>query len=127
MLIERFTLFLDRLEVEAEIGIHDFERGRRQRLHVTISIDVDPSSVPTRDDISATFDYDLVRTLVRRLAAERRYDLQETFCRAILDGLCSEPGIIAASVETKKPDVYPDAAAVGCRLSAKRESGRVEP
>lgn len=120
MRIDRFTLFLDDLAVEAEIGIHDFERNRRQRLLVSVEIEVFPSLVPVRDDIAATLDYDWIRTLVQRLVIDRRYDLQETLCRAILDGLAQRTEIVSATVETKKPDVYPDARAVGCRLSAHR-------
>lgn len=121
MRIERFTLFLEELLVEAEIGVHDFERNRRQRLLVTVSVDLDPALVPERDDISATMDYDGLKTLVQRLVADRRYELQETLCRDILNGLAARPEIVAASVETKKLDVYADAKAVGCRFAARRD------
>lgn len=126
MHIESFTLFLDRLAVDAEIGIHDFERGCRQRLFVTISVEIEPSRLPSTDDIAATLDYDGIRDLVRDLVATRRYDLQETLCRAILSGLQVYPDIVSVSVETCKPDVYPDTRAVGCRLTARRDpAGRL--
>lgn len=123
MRIDRFTLFLDDLAVEAEIGIHDFERNSRQRLLVSVEVEVRPSLLPVRDDIAATLDYDWIRDMVHRLVAERRYDLQETLCRAILEGLAQRKEIVSATVETKKPDVYPDARAVGCRLLARRPAG----
>lgn len=120
MQIERFTLLLEELAVEAEIGIHDFERGRRQRLLITVEVDIDPALVPQQDDIAATLDYDWIRSLVQRVVDERRYELQETLCRTILQALETRPQIVAAMVETKKLDVYADARAVGCRLAARR-------
>lgn len=113
-------MFLDEIEVAAEIGIHDFERGRRQRVLVSVSVDIDPALLPNADNITATIDYDEIRALVKRLVAEHHFDLQETLCRAILLHLIEQPGFVAATVETKKPDVYPDARSVGCRLSATR-------
>ena len=120
MNIDRYTLFLRGFEIEARIGIHDFERARPQRLAIAIEIELAAARLPRRDDIADTFDYDWVRDEVRRLAAGRHFDLQETLARAIVERLAERPEIIRAVVETAKPDVYPDVAAVGCRVEARR-------
>ncbi len=120
MKIESYSLFLRGFEIEARIGIHDFERAAAQRLVITIEIDIEPARLPQRDDISDTFDYDWVRNEVRRLAAARHFDLQETLVQAIVNLLVSRPEIVRAAVETAKPDVYEDVAAVGCRVVAVR-------
>lgn len=120
MKVERFTLFLKRLEVETRIGIHDFERAAPQRLLISIEIELDPALVPSRDDIAATFDYDWARDLARRLAQSGHYELQETLAQAILGAILQRPEVMRVIVETAKPDVYSDAAAVGCRIEATR-------
>lgn len=120
MKIERFALLLDGFEVEADIGIHEFERARAQRVTIRVELELDPSALPARDDIEATLDYDWLRLEVKRLVAGRRFELQETLARCILDIVASKPQVRRAVVETAKPDVYPDARSVGCRLEARR-------
>lgn len=117
----RYTLFLRGFEIEVRIGIHDFERDGPQRLAIAIEFDIEPSLLPARDDIAGTFDYDWVRDEVRRLAADRHFELQETLAQAIVARLSERREIIRAVVETAKPDVFPDVAAVGCRIEARRQ------
>lgn len=120
MKIERFTLFLTGFEIQARIGIHDFERCGPQRLTITIELELEPARLPARDDIADTFDYDWVHAEVLRLAACQHYELQETLARAIVQRLAERPEIVRAVVETAKPDVFSDVAAVGCRIEARR-------
>lgn len=120
MRITGYSLFLDGFEVEAEIGIHDFERGVRQRVAIAIEITLDPARLPASDEIAATFDYDWVRLGVLELVGSRSFDLQETLAREIVALLSSRSEISRVVVQTAKPDVFPDVAAVGCRLEAQR-------
>jgi 7,8-dihydroneopterin aldolase/epimerase/oxygenase len=55
---------------------------------------------------------------VRDLVDERRYNLQETMCRAIYDLIAARQGVTALRVSTRKPDIYPDCAAVGVELAS---------
>lgn len=120
MKIGRFSLFLRGFEILARIGIHDFERAAPQRLVIAIEIDFEPSRLPDRDEIAGTFDYDWVRAEVLRLVESRHFDLQETLAQGIMQILGERPEIVRAVVETAKPDVFPDVAAVGCRIEARR-------
>lgn len=120
MNVTRYALLLDGFEVEAEIGIHDFERERPQRVSIRVELEMEPAAMPDRDDIADALDYDWLRIEVKRLVASRRFELQETLARAILDIIATRPQVRRAVVETAKPDVYPDARSVGCRLEATR-------
>lgn len=120
MNITRYSLFLRDLLVEARIGIHEFERNAPQRLAVEIEVDIEPSRVPKCDDIADALDYDWIRDEVKRLVAGRHFDLQETLVMAIANKLAERPQIVRATVQTAKPDVYDDVAAVGCRVELRR-------
>ena len=120
MRITGYKLFLDKLEVQARIGIHDFERIGPQRLAIAIEIEIAPEAIPVRDDIGDTLDYDWVREAVRTLVASRHFDLQETLARAIVEIIGQRREVRGLVVETAKPDVFPDVGTVGCRLVAQR-------
>lgn len=109
-------ILLDALEVEADIGFHDYEIGTPQRLLVTVEIWLDRVPQTAGDDPETAWDYDLVRQQVEELAALRRYNLQETLARAIYQRIASLHGVRALRVATMKPDTYPNARGVGVEL-----------
>ena len=112
------SILLDSLEVSVDIGFHDFEVGAPQRLLVTVEIWLEDVSVPASDDPARAFDYDYLRTEVRLLAAERRYNLQETFAHAVFRRFAALKGVKAMRVATAKPDIYPDARGVGVEIAS---------
>ena len=111
-------ILLDSLEVEADIGFHEFEVGKPQRLLVTVEIWLDDLGAPASDEPGAAWDYDLLRSEIVRIARERRYNLQETFVRAVYGRLAAMCGVRALRVKSSKPDIYPDAAGVGVEIAS---------
>jgi len=109
-----YALFLRDHEVLARIGIHAFERAVPQRLILNVSLAIRGEAAA--DDIAETTDYDFLRAAAAEIVASGHLDLQETVCRRMIDACRARPDVAAALVSTEKPDVYPDAAAVGCRM-----------
>ena len=111
-------IILDGLEVEADIGFHDFEIGAPQRLLVSVEvwlIDLDP---PAADHPAQAWNYDFLRTEVTELAGAGRYNLQETLAHAIFDRVAAFHGVRALRVRLSKPDVYADAQGVGVEVAS---------
>ena len=123
MVPERLTvrssrILLEALEVQADIGFHEFEVGKPQRLLVTVEIWLEDLSPPADDDPAGAWDYDLLRGEIIRLAGERRYNLQETLVHAIFERLAAMRGVAALRVKSAKPDIYADAAGVGVEIAS---------
>jgi dihydroneopterin aldolase len=111
-------IFLNGYDVPVDIGFHDFEIGTPQRLIVTVEVLVDAESFAATDSVSAAWNYDFLRSEIKRLAASRRFNLQETFVREIYDRVAARAGVIGVRVSACKPDVYPDCEGVGVELSS---------
>ena len=111
-------ILLEELEVQTDIGFHDFEVGKPQRLLVTVEIWLEDLAAPAGDPPDAAWDYDLLRGEIVRIAAERRYNLQETLVHAIYARLAAMRGVKALRVKSAKPDIYPDARAVGVEIAS---------
>jgi dihydroneopterin aldolase len=118
--VRQQRILVDRIEVMADIGFHDFEIGTPQRLLISVELWIDPPAPPADDDPARAWDYDVVVQAVRRLAASRRYNLQETLVHAIFDEIAALHGIFALKVSSTKPDVYPDARGVGVEIASFR-------
>jgi dihydroneopterin aldolase len=111
-------IILEGLEVQADIGFHEFEIGSPQRLLVSVEVWLDNLAAPAEDHPAEAWNYDFLRTEVAKLAAARRYNLQETLAHAIFDRVAAFHGVRALRVRLSKPDVYPDAEAVGVEVTS---------
>jgi dihydroneopterin aldolase len=111
-------ILLEGLEVQADIGFHDFEIGAPQRLLVGVEVWLSDLSAPAEDQPAHAWNYDFLRTEVAELAGARRYNLQETLAHAIFDRVAAFHGVRAVRVRLSKPDVYPDAEAVGVEVAS---------
>jgi len=113
-------ILLESLEIQTDIGFHEFEIGAPQRLLVTVEIWLDDEAVPADDDPQRAWDYDFLRSEVQDIASSRRYNLQETLAHAVFDRLAAFRGVRALRVRTSKPDVYAEAHGVGVEIASFR-------
>ncbi len=111
-------IFLDSLEVMADIGFHDFEIGKPQRLKVSAEVWVDADRLPREDEEAHAWNYDRLRQTIVELAAARRYNLQEALVQAIFERIASMAGVSALRSRSVKPDIYPDAEGVGVEVAS---------
>ncbi len=111
-------IVLESLEVQTDIGFHDFEVGTPQRLIVTVEIWLEDVSAPSDDDPARAWNYDFLRSEVEELAGERRYNLQETLAHAVFDRIAAFHGVKHVRIRTSKPDIYPEAAGAGVEIAS---------
>ena len=111
-------ILLESLEVQADIGFHEFEIGKPQRLMVSVEIWLQHVGAPIDDQPSHAWNYDFLRTEIAEIASARRYNLQETLAHAIFDRVAAFRGIGALRIRLSKPDVYPDAHGVGVEIAS---------
>jgi dihydroneopterin aldolase len=119
-------IVLEDFDLPVDIGFHAFEIGTPQRLRINVEVWLDAASFPMTDSPHDAWDYDTLRTGIIAIVAGRRFNLQETVCRAVYDLVAARHGVVALRVSTRKPDIYADCAAVGVELaSALPDSARL--
>ncbi len=116
--VKSSRILLESLELQADIGFHEYEVGKPQRLLVTVEIWLEDVSAPADDDPAEAWDYDLLRSEIIRIAGERRYNLQETLVHAIFHRLAALRGVAALRVKSAKPDIYQDSDGVGVEIAS---------
>lgn len=116
-------IILKNFAVMASIGIHGFEKAAKQRVNVTVELEVRPFEKVGNDEIGSVLDYDFLRDAIGELVDGKHFELQETLCERILEICFSRPNVVSARVATSKPDVYPDCESVGVEVLARRSAG----
>jgi dihydroneopterin aldolase len=114
------SIILRGFEVEANIGVHEFEKTGPQRLLIDIELHLASTTRPGMDTIDQVLNYDFLRSETQALLAMRHYELQETLAHDIASFCLTHPKVTAATVYTRKPDVYPDCASIGYRLHVRK-------
>jgi dihydroneopterin aldolase len=110
-------LFLRNYVVDANIGIHAFEKAGAQRLALNVDLYVPLAlSTPRHDRIHEVVDYDFIRVTIRHRLEQGHINLQETLVDDLARSLLAHPAVRAVRVSSEKPDVYTDVDAVGVEV-----------
>ena len=118
LMVRQSRILLDSLEIMADIGFHDFEIGKPQRLLITIELWLDDMGPPPADDPVHAWNYDNLKQEVQRIAQAQRYNLQETLVHAIFQRVAAYRGIKELRIKSIKPDVYEEAEGVGVEIAS---------
>ena len=121
-------VYLRNFEIQANIGVHDFEKRGTQRIVVSIDVFVPlAATTPRHDRIAEVLDYDFIHAAIRERVASGHINLQETLCDGLAQTMLAHPLVEAVRVSTEKPDVYPDCDAVGVEVFLFKTSADAGP
>ncbi len=114
-----FTVFVRGLRLEAEIGIWDQEKGRRQPIVIDIEMDL-ATGHPVSHRLADLVRYDLAAEAATRLVAAGHIDTVETLAERIADHCLGDPRVEKVRVRIDKPEAVPAADGVGVLLHRER-------
>jgi dihydroneopterin aldolase len=116
------TVFIEALEVEALIGIYDWERRIRQPLLFDIEMEFDNRVPAASDDIADTLNYKAVSKRVVEYVSQSGFGLVETLAERVAAIILDEFRVSRVRLKLSKPGAVRGARAVG--VSITREAGR---
>ena len=103
-------LYINGLKVETSVGVHAWEHQIKQQLVLDLEIGL-PAVVD--DDLSKTYDYDLLSSHIREFASTQHFKLIETFAHCVADSLVSEFKMSSLKLKVVKPGALAGAREVG--------------
>ena len=116
-------VFIEALEIECTIGIHDWERRIKQPIVLDIEMGFDNRKPATSDAIEDAIDYTMAIDIARRVAIDGSYRLLEACAGAIAERLLAGFPIRSVSVRARKRVPSLPAAAVGVVVYRERSDG----
>lgn len=112
------SVFLERLKVDAFIGVHAHERGQTQPLLVDVEAVLAPGRM---ERLSDTLNYETIAARAREIAAVDHVDLVEDYAERLGRTLLLDPRVLEVRVRVRKPRAIEGAEAAGCEASFTRE------
>ena len=114
----RTELFIENLEIDAWIGVHDHEHGRTQRVRLDLSVEIEG---PTTDLLADTVDYDAIKHIILDIASSGHYELVETFAKRIVQSVLQDQRVASIDVRMAKLEAMKGAAqSAGARMTGTR-------
>lgn len=115
---ESLKVFVRGLRIDANIGVHAHERGRRQPLIVECELTLRDQPV---HHLSDTVDYDHITARAQANADVGHVELVEEYVERLAQDLMDDPRVRSVRVRAEKPEAIAGAEAVGCEVLLTRE------
>lgn len=103
-------VFVRDLVLDANIGVHEREQGRRQRVRFNVDLWVRlPEGAPRRDSLDEVLSYSTIVKGIRAIAEGGHINLVETLAERVAAMALADPRVALARVRVEKLDAYADA------------------
>lgn len=113
-------VFIEGLEIEALIGIYDWERRIRQTLVFDLEMSFDNRVPAASDDIADTLDYKAVSKRLIEYVGASDFGLVETLAERCAAIVLDEFGVSQVRLKLSKPGAVRGAKAVGVMIQRER-------
>jgi 7,8-dihydroneopterin aldolase/epimerase/oxygenase len=115
------SIHLDRLRVQANIGILEHELAAKQPLLISISVVlIDQTLIPIADLVDHVFDYRHLRNSALTEVEVGHINMLETLAGRIANRLLAFDAVKSARVRVDKPSIFTDCDSVALEVSASK-------
>ena len=104
------------------IGIHNFEKKKKQRVKFNLVINIDQNLIPNDKDLKSIINYEQVIKTIMRITSRKHYPLLETLAEKIFDKLFENFRIKKVLFRIEKLDVIKNTSSVGIELEKNRSN-----
>jgi dihydroneopterin aldolase len=109
------------LVFNTSIGIHSFERERKQQIKFNIEIDLNPSLKPDENDLNSIVNYESIINKIQSITQKKHYNLLETLAEDIFSNLFINQNIKKIKLRIEKPEIIKNTSSVGVEIIKKRK------
>ena len=113
----RRKILISDLTLLMSIGIHDFEKIKKQEVKFNISIDVSPSLFPIKDSLNSIVNYETVIKIITKLTKNKHYDLLETLAEDVFHELFKNINIQKIKIKIEKTQIIKNTSSVGIEIT----------
>ena len=103
------------------IGIHDFEKEKKQQIRFNIEISINPLLRANENDLDSIVNYENIINKIKLITQKKHYNLLETLAEDIFSNLFISKNIIKIKLRIEKPEIIKNTSSVGVEITKKRK------
>ena len=104
------------------VGIHSFEKKKKQRVRFNLIINIDQNLIPNDKDLKSIVNYEQIIKIITKITSRKHYLLLETLAEKIFFKLFENPRIKKILLRIEKLDIIKNATSVGIELEKTRSN-----
>ena len=104
------------------VGIHNFEKKKKQRVRFNLVINIDQNLIPNDKDLKSIVNYEQVIKTITKITSGKHYLLLETLAEKIFSKLFENLRIKKILLRIEKLDVIKNTTSVGIELEKTRSN-----
>tara|TARA_A100001011_G_scaffold379410_1_gene445392 strand:- start:261 stop:656 length:396 start_codon:yes stop_codon:yes gene_type:complete len=102
------------------IGIHDFEKKKKQRVRFNIEVVTNPNIIPNNKDLSTILNYEDIINKIKILVKKQHHELIEDLAENIFKMIFKNRLAKKINIKIEKLDIVKNSESVGIEFSKKR-------
>ena len=116
----RRTVFIKDFIIQEIIGIHEYEKTKKQKIKFNIVVNVNQNTVPDEKDIKSIVDYEKITNKLENLAKNKKYNFLESLAEDSFKEIFEDKRINSVKIKIEKPDAIKNADSVGVEVFKNR-------
>ncbi len=102
------------------IGIHDFEKKKKQKVRFNIEVETNPNTKPSNKDFSTIVDYETLVNKIKELVKKQHHELLEELTENIFKIIFQNKLVKKANVKLEKLHIIRESESVGVDITKNR-------
>ena len=115
------TVFIKDFVIQEIIGIHNYEKTKKQEIKFNIVIDVNQNVIPNEKNIKSIVDYEKIVNKLKKLANEKKYNFLESLAEDSFKEIFKDSRINSVTIKIEKPEAIRNAGSVGVEVFKTRK------
>ena len=102
------------------IGIHDFEKKKKQKVRFNIEVETNPNTKPSNKDFSTIVDYETLVNKIKTLVKKQHHELLEELAENIFRIIFQNKLVKKANIKLEKLHIIRESESVGVDITKNR-------
>ena len=117
-----YKILINDLTLDAFIGIHDFEKKKKQKIAISLSLDVNDNISGIEHKIENFVSYEHIVADIKSILKSGHIDLLETLGEKIVDLCFIDERVMTIKLKLEKLEVFKETRSVGIEIFRKKNS-----
>ena len=119
---ETYMVQIEKLTLDASIGIHEHEKEKKQKVSISLSIKVKDNIGNVEENIANFLSYEDVIKNIKLIINKGHIELVETLAYKIMDNIFNDYRALSVWLKIEKLEVFEESQSVGIEISKTRDS-----